>query len=95
MTLLDEGTLRDATAELPGGSVEVGSSLVDALVAVGLAESRNGARRTLAEGAVSLNGHKVSDPDQVLATADFMHGAVAVFTRGRKAQYAARLATQP
>lgn len=95
VTLLDEGTLRDATAELPGGSVEVGSSLVDALVAVGLAESRNGARRTLAEGAVSLNGRKVSDPDQVLATADFLHGAVAIVTRGRKAQYAARLTTKP
>jgi len=90
---LDADTLRDATAELPGASVQVGMTLTDALVAVGLADSRNSARRTLAEGAVSLNGQKVTDPEQVLSSEDFLHAAVAVLKRGRKAQFAARNST--
>jgi tyrosyl-tRNA synthetase len=89
---LDAQTLSDATAELPGAEVEIGMTLTDALVAVGLAESRNSARRTLAEGAVSLNGDKVVDGERTLEDDDFIHGRVAVLKRGRKAQYAARRA---
>ena len=91
--VLDAQTLADATAELPGASVPVGVSLVDALVAVGLADSRNSARRTLREGAVSLNGEKVGDPDAVLSAESFLHGRVAILRRGRKALAAARAAT--
>jgi tyrosyl-tRNA synthetase len=89
---LDAQTLSDATAELPGAEVEIGMTLTDVLVAVGLAESRNSARRTLAEGAVSLNGDKVVDGERTLEDDDFIHGRVAVLKRGRKAQYAARRA---
>jgi tyrosyl-tRNA synthetase len=89
---LDAQTLSDATAELPGAEVEIGMTLTDALVAVGLAESRNSARRTLAEGAVSLNGDKVVDGERTLEDDDFIHGRVAVLKRGRKAQFAARRA---
>ena len=67
-------------------------TLTDALVAVGLAESRNSARRTLAEGAVSLNGDKVVDGERTLEDDDFIHGRVAVLKRGRKAQFAAQRA---
>ena len=91
--VLDAQTLADATAELPGASVPVGVSLVDALVAVGLSDSRNSARRTLREGAVSLNGEKVGDPDAVLSAESFLHGRVAILRRGRKALAAARAAT--
>ena len=90
--VLDAQTLADATAELPGASVPVGVSLVDALVAVGLSDSRNSARRTLREGAVSLNGEKVGDPDAVLSAESFLHGRVAILRRGRKALAAARAA---
>jgi tyrosyl-tRNA synthetase len=89
---LDAQTLSDATAELPGAEVEIGMTLTDVLVAVGLAESRNSARRTLAEGAVSLNGDKVVDGERTLEDDDFIHGRVAVLKRGRKAQFAARRA---
>ena len=86
---LDEATLADATAELPGGGVPVGASVVDALVATGLVDSRNAARRVLAEGGVSVNNTKVTDPERVLGDADFLHGRVALVRRGRKAQAAA------
>jgi tyrosyl-tRNA synthetase len=88
--VLDAHTLSDATAELPGGEVPVGSTLVDALVATGLSESRNAARRVLAEGGVSVNNSKVSDPDAVLGEDDFLHGRVALLRRGRKSLAAAR-----
>ncbi|GIL37132.1 tyrosine--tRNA ligase [Phycicoccus sp. DTK01] len=81
---LDGPTLRDAAAELPSGAVTVGMPLVDALVAVGLADSRNAARRTLGEGGASVNGAKVSDPDAVLGADDVLAGGVVVLRRGRK-----------
>ncbi|GAB3874643.1 tyrosine--tRNA ligase [Terrabacter terrigena] len=89
---LDPRTLADATAELPGAEVAVGTSLVDALVAVGLVDSRNGARRAIGEGGASLNNVKVTDPDRVLGEDDFLHGAVAVIKRGRRNLAAARRA---
>ncbi len=87
---LDADTLSDATAELPGAVLEPGVSVVDALVAVGLADSRNAARRTVGEGGASVNGVKVADAEQLLATEDFLHGRVAVLRRGRRNLAAAR-----
>ncbi len=87
---LDEATLLDATGELPGGTVEVGTSLVDALVAVGLVGSRNAARRAIADGGASVNNVRAGDPEQVLVAADFLHGRVALLRRGRKSLAAAR-----
>ena len=52
VTTLDERTLLDATSELPGGEVSVGTPVVEALVAAGLVESRKAARRAIAEGGV-------------------------------------------
>jgi tyrosyl-tRNA synthetase len=90
LAALDASTLKDATSELPSADVRVGESLVDALVAVGLVESRNAARRAIAEGGASLNNAKVSDPELVLGEDDFLHGDVAVLKRGRRNLAAAR-----
>jgi tyrosyl-tRNA synthetase len=87
---LDAPTLRDATAELPGAEVSVGTSVTDALVAVGLVESRNAARRVIAEGGASLNNARLTDPEHVLGAGDFLHGRVALLRRGRKSLAAAR-----
>ncbi|HET8595549.1 MAG TPA: tyrosine--tRNA ligase [Intrasporangium sp.] len=89
---LDEHTLRDATAELAGAEVPPGASVVEALVATGLVESRNAARRVIAEGGVSVNNAKLTDAEAVLDEGDFLHGAVAVLKRGRKHLAAARRA---
>jgi tyrosyl-tRNA synthetase len=87
---LDARTLRDATAELPGGEVSPGDSIVDALVATGLVDSRNAARRVIADGGASLNNVKISDPEAVLGEGDFLHSQVALVRRGRKSLAAAR-----
>lgn len=90
---LDPATLADATAELPGGEVFVGMSVVDALVAVGLAESRNAARRAIADGGASVNGTKVLDPEAALAHSDVLGAGVVVLRRGRKSLAAGRIVT--
>ena len=89
LAALDAQTWRDAAAELPRGEVAVGATVVDALVASGLVESRNAARRVIGEGGVSVNNLKVSDPETLLGEADFLHGYAALLRRGRKAQAAA------
>ncbi|MGO4340050.1 tyrosine--tRNA ligase [Pedococcus sp. 2YAF34] len=90
VTALDARTLGDATGELPGGAVSVGMSVTDALVAVGLVDSRNAARRAIGDGGASLNNVKLSDPERVLEEDDFLHGAVALLRRGRKSLAAGR-----
>ena len=87
---LDAGTLRDATSELPGAELAPGDSVVDALVATGLVESRNAARRVISDGGASVNNVKVSDLEAVLSADDFLHGQVALVRRGRKSLAAAR-----
>ncbi len=89
---LDARTLGDATSELPGAEVPVGTSVVDALVAVGLVDSRNSARRAIGDGGASLNNVRLTDPERVLGEDDFLHGAVAVIKRGRRNLAAARRA---
>ena len=48
------------------GEVSVGTTLTDALVAVGLVDSRNAARRAIGDGGASLNNVKISDAEAVL-----------------------------
>ena len=90
LAALDARTLHDATAELPGGEVSPGMTMTDALVAVGLVESRNAARRAIGDGGASVNGEKVSDPEFTLEDEHFLHGSVAILRRGRKSMAAAR-----
>ena len=88
---LDRQTLLDATAELPGGELSPGDTVVDALVSVGLVASRNEARRALKDGGASVNNAKVSDPEAVLGAQDFLHGRVVLLKRGRKSMAAGRM----
>ncbi|MBE7371238.1 tyrosine--tRNA ligase [Dermacoccus barathri] len=92
VSALDASTLRDAAQELPGADVAEGTSLTDAVVAVGIADSRNAARRLIGDGGVSLNNVKMNDAEYALTAEDFLHGEVAILKRGRKFQAAARRA---
>jgi tyrosyl-tRNA synthetase len=88
---LDARTLSDATDELPGADVPVGTSVTEALVSVGLVDSRNAARRVIRDGGAWLNNVKITDPQATLADGDFLHGQVALLRRGRKSLAAVRL----
>ena len=79
---LDEKTLASALRELPNAEVPAGTSVIQALVATGLVDSNSAARRAIEQGAVSINKEKVSDVDAIVNS--FLHGQMAVISRGKK-----------
>ena len=85
LSVLDEGTLASATAELPSASIGAdGLGIVDLLVASGLCESKSAARRTVGEGGAYVNNDKVTDPDAVIDRAELLHGRYLLLRRGKK-----------
>ena len=62
---LPEETLEDLKSFLP--KVDTGTSLLDALLETSLVSSKKEARTFLAQGAISVNGEKVSDETRPLS----------------------------
>jgi len=59
-------------------------SVVDLMVATGLAKSKGEARRTIGEGGAYLNNQRVEDPDAAPTRADLIGGSWLVLRRGKK-----------
>ena len=83
---LDEPTLaaalrEAAVAELPAGGPD---GITDLLVATGLSPSKGAARRTIAEGGVSVNNARVESDEWVPQPSDFLHGRWLVLRRGKR-----------
>ncbi|WP_395298529.1 tyrosine--tRNA ligase [Kitasatospora hibisci] len=91
LTDLEAPTLAAALAEVPKAEVTELQSIVDLLVAVGLAPSRSAARRTVKEGGAYLNNVKVTDEEAVPTEADLLHGRWLVLRRGKRNLAAAEL----
>ena len=68
-------------AELKPGSPD---GIVDLLVATGLSASKGAARRTIAEGGVSVNNVRVDSEDWVASASQFLHGRWLVLRRGKR-----------
>jgi tyrosyl-tRNA synthetase len=83
---LDAGTIEAALAEVPTATVPIGErpSIIDLLLATGLAESRGAARRTVAEGGAYVNNAKVPDEGWTLGEQDLLPGGWAVVRRGKR-----------
>ncbi|GLZ36043.1 tyrosine--tRNA ligase [Lentzea sp. NBRC 105346] len=83
---LDESTLDAALAEAPTGTVRLDDepTIVDLLVASGLADSRGAARRTVNEGGAYVNNAKVADEEWKPAKDDLLHGKWLVLRRGKR-----------
>jgi tyrosyl-tRNA synthetase len=62
---LSPAALEALRREVPSAEVDSFSSVVDGLVAVGLAASRGAARRLVEQGGASINGRRVSLTDSV------------------------------
>jgi tyrosyl-tRNA synthetase len=72
------------TAPLPSESeLGAGADLIPLLVEAGLASSRGDARRSLEQGAVSVNGQR-SGPGRQIGAADVLHGRYVVLRKGKK-----------
>ncbi|WP_111510875.1 tyrosine--tRNA ligase [Mycobacterium kyogaense] len=89
LTDLDERTLAAALREAGNNDVvEVPpageDSIVDLLVATGLSASKGAARRTIAEGGVSVNNVRIATEEWVAQPSDFLHGRWLVLRRGKR-----------
>jgi tyrosyl-tRNA synthetase len=72
------------TAPLPATSeLAEGADLVPLLVEVGLASSKGDARRSLEQGAVSINDAKAA-PGATVGTGDVLHGRYVLLRKGKK-----------
>ena len=83
---LDEATLAAALQETQVARLEPGGpdGIVDLLVATGLSASKKEAKRTIAEGGVSVNNLRVDSEDWAATASDFLHGRWLVLRRGKR-----------
>ncbi|MDQ1689891.1 MAG: tyrosyl-tRNA synthetase [Frankiaceae bacterium] len=79
---LDEATLAAALTEAGCADVPELATVVDLLVASGLADSRGAARRTVLEGGAYVNNERIEDPDAV--PTGLLHGRWLVLRRGKR-----------
>jgi tyrosyl-tRNA synthetase len=83
---LDEPTLSAALRE--ASVAELGPNgpdlITDLLVATGLSASKGAARRTIAEGGVSVNNVKIDNDEWTPQASDFLHGRWLVLRRGKR-----------
>ncbi len=87
LQLVPAATLAAALKEAPHAALAAGPgtpTLVDGLVATGLAPSRAAARRTVGEGGAYLNNVRETEPGRLLGPADLLHGRWCVLRRGKR-----------
>ncbi len=86
LTGLDLSTLDAAMAEAPTGTARLADAptIVDLLVAAGLADSRGAGRRTVNEGGAYVNNAKVTDEAWTPSKEDLLHGKWLVLRRGKR-----------
>jgi len=86
LSALDEPTLAAALRETSVAELAPGGpdSIVDLLVATGLSASKGAAKRTIAEGGVSVNNERVDSEDWVATPPHFLHGRWLVLRRGKR-----------
>ena len=81
---LDSETLEAAVSELPRADVQIGTSVVDLLVATGLAKGKGAARQTISEGGAYINNVKVDDPERVITSEDVLCGSWVLVRKGKR-----------
>jgi tyrosyl-tRNA synthetase len=77
-------TLAAALREAGGAKVGKAGTIVELMVAAGLAKSNGDARRTIGEGGAYLNNTRVEDPEFVPGESDLIGGSWLVLRRGKK-----------
>jgi tyrosyl-tRNA synthetase len=88
---LSGAEIADIFSEVPSSEtprqpiLDGGVSVLDLLVSSGdIAKSKGEARRAVAEGGIYLNNRRVSDPGQVIQSADVLDGQFIVLRKGKK-----------
>ena len=78
---LDEASLEMLSKTLPQTK---SNALMDALIDLGLAQSKREAREFMNNGAITLNGEKVPTSEYELVDNDFLANTYAIVRRGKK-----------
>lgn len=89
---LFSGEIKDLTAEeiemgfkhLPSHEIDVDTELIDSLIALKLVKSRREAREMISNGAVSVNGEKVTDIDFMIKKSAAFGQRYTVIRKGKK-----------
>ena len=85
---LDAATLDAAMREAPNAAISPQGdefpSVAELLVACDLVASNSAGRRAINEGGVSINNVKVTDENQLVTRADFLHDKWLVLRRGKR-----------
>jgi tyrosyl-tRNA synthetase len=81
------------THEIPRGALEgAGLSLVDAVVASGLAPSKGQAKRDIEGGGVYVNNVKQGDAARAVSTADSLFGRYLLLRKGKRSYAVLKIA---
>ena len=80
--------LKEGTADLEKHTLEDGTPLINALVAVGACKSNREARDLIKGSSISVNGVKVNDMNFVLKKEDAFHEELTILRKGKKFYYA-------
>ena len=86
LSVLDEPTLAAALKETSVADLAPGGpdSITDLLVATGLSASKGAAKRTIAEGGVSVNNTRITTEEWVPQSSDYLFGRWLVLRRGKR-----------
>lgn len=86
LSALDEPTLAAALRETSVAELKPGSpdGIADLLVASGLSASKGAARRTIAEGGISVNNVRIDSEDWAPQPSDFLYDRWLVLRRGKR-----------
>lgn len=81
---LSPGEIKEALADAPKADITDGMTVIDALIAGGIARSKGDARKLIQQGAVTLNGQKVTDLGAQCHKADAVEGEFSILRKGRR-----------
>ncbi|RQN07580.1 tyrosine--tRNA ligase [Aeromicrobium camelliae] len=81
---LPESTLAAALTEAGAREVPKGTTIVDALVASGLVDSKSAGRRAVSEGGAYVNNERVEDPELALDADTALYGRWVVLRKGKR-----------
>jgi tyrosyl-tRNA synthetase len=85
---LSAAEIEQGFKDVPSYQVEVTeTNLVDLLVAAKISSSKRQAREDITNGAVSINGERVTDTNYTLQAADKIEGKYTIIRRGKKKYY--------
>ncbi len=98
MSGLSATDIQDIFAEVPSSDLpkiqleDQGLPVVDLLIRSGLANSKGDARRSIHEGGIYLNNHRVADVDQTASLVDTIEGQFLVLRKGKKNYHLVKIA---